>query len=193
MNSIIDGVDYGPLALLFGRWTGINGRNSAPDAAGNTKVSSYTDELSFELAGGVHNAGEQYLVALEYRHIASSPEGNVIHRQTGHWLYEAEAGLVMHSLSVPRGVCLLAGGNFFESDGELSFVVEAKQGDPTFGIVQSPFMVNKARTLRFEMALNLTGNTLEYSQATTIELAGRQFKHTDSSVLQRLSGLTPYS
>jgi hypothetical protein len=32
MNQIIDGIDYGPLAQLLGKWVGDKGIDKAPDA-----------------------------------------------------------------------------------------------------------------------------------------------------------------
>jgi len=98
MSSIIDGINYGPLALLLGRWIGNKGLDNAPDANANADKTGFTDEINFTISGHAENAEEQKLVF-------------------GHWIYEHDTNIIMHSLSIPRAVCLLAGGKYEEKNG----------------------------------------------------------------------------
>lgn len=34
----------------------------------------------------------------------------VFHDETGYWMWDKEAGIIMHALTISRGVCILAGG-----------------------------------------------------------------------------------
>jgi len=187
MNTIIDGVDYGPLAQLLGRWTGNRGLDQAPDNQANMDESQFTDEMLFTVAGAAENAEEQNLVAVRYHHLVRRAEtGLIFHDQIGHWLYEVKTGLVMHSLTIPRGVCVLAGGQLEESDGESVFQVEARAGSDTFGIVQSPFMFEKAKTNAFEMRMTVRGDELNYRELTSLHIYGKDFEHVDHSTLCRV-------
>ena len=188
MNTIIDGIDYGPLAQLLGKWIGNKGLDNAPDANAEPDKNAYTDELTFTLAGAAENAEEQELVAVSYHHLVRKNEnGLIFHDQIGHWIYEPETGLIMHSLTIPRAICLLAGGQFEQEGDESIFKVEANAGSETFGIVQSPFMVEKARTTAFHMRLSVKGNELHYKETTFLHIYGKDFEHEDESRLKRVT------
>lgn len=187
MSSVINGIDYGPLFPLIGQWIGNAGMDVAPDPDEGTERSEFTDELMFIPAGDADNADEQELVAVRYHHVVrKNDNGRIFHDQIGHWLYEAATGLVMHSLTIPRGVVLLAGGSISEAGGESQFKVSARAGAEDFGIVQSPFMLEKATTTAFEMELTLAGNRLSYREVTHLHIYGNNFEHVDASTLQRV-------
>jgi len=187
MSTIIDGIDYGPLAQLVGKWAGNKGLDKAPDINANTDESNYTDELTFTLAGAAENAEEQQLVAIKYHHVVRKTEnGLIFHDQIGHWIYEPSSDTIMHSLTIPRGICLLAGGKAQENNNGCILDVSAKAGSETFGIVQSPFMLEKAKTTAFHMKLSIQENQLHYRQETSLHIYGKDFEHIDESTLQRI-------
>jgi hypothetical protein len=187
MNTVIDHIDYGPLAQLIGKWIGTKGLDRAPDINAEPDEHTYTDELTFSVAGAAENAEEQELVAIKYHHVVRKNEnGLIFHDQIGHWLYEPATGLIMHSLTIPRGVCVLAGGQISKTDIETTFSVKAEAGSETFGIIQSPFMLEKAKTSAFSMQMTFTENQLSYKQITSLFIYGKDFKHVDQSVLQRV-------
>ena len=187
MNQIIDGVDYGPLAQLLGRWIGEKGLDRAPDANADPDNSAFTDELTFTAAGPAENAEEQQLVSVRYHHLVRKlSTGRIFHDQIGHWIYEPSSGLIMHSLSIPRAVCVLAGGNFEKNGESTTFKVRAEAGSDTFGVLQSPFMLEKAKTVAFEMALQVDGDQLDYKETTSLQIYGKGFEHTDKSSLRRV-------
>ena len=188
MNSVIDGVDYGPLSLLLGKWIGNKGLDNAPDAEANPDKTYFSDEINFTIAGPAENAEEQELVSIKYHHVVRKLEnGLIFHDQIGHWIYEHSTNIIMHSLSIPRAVCLLAGGKYKEVNGESIFNVEARQGSETYGIVQSPFMLEKAKTTAFCMALSVKENQLRYREVTSLEIYGKNFEHSDESILHRVT------
>jgi hypothetical protein len=188
MNSIIDGIDYGPLAQLIGRWSGNKGVDTAPDNEANTDESKFTDELTFTVAGSAENAEEQQLVSVKYHHVIKRAEnGLIFHDQIGHWIYEPSTETVMHSLTIPRAVCVLAGGKFKNINGESVFNVEAQAGSETFGILQSPFMIEKAKTKTFKMELSVKNNELKYREVMSLHIYGKDFEHTDASILHRVT------
>lgn len=180
-------VDYGPLTSLIGKWVGETGLDVAPDHDCEPCERKFIDELTFVGVGHVSNAGKQSLLAVKYHQLVKHCEDqNVLHDQIGHWLYEPSTGIVMHSLTIPRGVCVLAGGAAKTDGANTVFEVEANRGNETFGILQSPFMDQNARTDSFQMALTVTGDQLTYRQSTKLFIYGKQFDHVDSSELRRV-------
>ena len=174
MNTTIDGIDYGPLAQLLGSWSGQKGLDNAPDNKANPDISAFSDELTFSVAGRAENAEEQ-------------ENGLIFHDQIGHWIYEHSTGLIMHSLTIPRAVCLLAGGSVTQNNDEYVFDVNSKAGSETFGIVQSPFMIEKAKTKAFHMKMVVKGNILSYEETTSLFIYDKDFEHVDKSSLMRIS------
>ncbi len=188
MSQSIDGVDYGPLYQLIGKWIGDKGLDIAPDAACNPDKSAYTDELTFTPAGPAENAEQQQLVAVRYRHVVRKKSSrNIFHDQIGHWIYEPETDRVMHSLSIPRGVTILAGGTVSEDSEGAHFKVKATRENTDFGILQSPFMNEKARTNSFSMELTVKDNLLSYREVMLLDIYGKQFEHVDKSSLQKVT------
>lgn len=182
-TSLIDGIDYGPLACLVGTWTGDKGMDVSPEPDGQEE-SPYFETLMFEAIGDVTNAGTQRLVALRYLQVVSRKStGKPFHNETGYWMWDAATGTVMHSLAIPRAVCVLAGGKATAKDGATTFEVKASAGGKQWGIVQSPFMQEKARTLGFSHTITVKGNTLEYAETTVLEIYGKSFDHTDRNTL----------
>ena len=186
MSTIINGVDYGPLHQLIGSWRGERGLDVAPEPDGTDKE-AYYDEITFTPSGPAENAEEQNLVSLRYHQVVRKRKnGRIFHDQIGHWIFEPTTGSVVHSLSIPRAVCLLAGGGVEQNGDETIFNVEAKAGSESFGIAQSPFMLEKARTTAFSMTLIVAGDSLRYTETTSLEIYGRSFAHTDNCELQRV-------
>lgn len=188
MSTIIDGIDYGPLAQLIGKWVGNKGLDIAPDANANPDQTEYTDEIVFTVSGVAENAEEQQLVSIKYHHVVRKLEnGHVFHDQIGHWIYEKSTNTIMHSLTIPRGVCVLAGGKYQEFEGESIFEVEAEENSKTYGIVQSPFMLEKAKTKSFKMHLTVSSDELNYHQIMSLHIYGKDFEHVDGSTLFRVT------
>ncbi len=183
--SVIDGVEYGPLACLIGTWSGDKGLDVSPEPDG-AEENPYYETLRFEAVGDVENAGTQRLAALRYHQVVTrKSDRKVFHNETGYWMWDAAAGVVMHSLTIPRGVCVLAGGRATTGGGAVVFEVRASLGGTGWGIVQSPFMQEKARTTGFTHTITVRGDELAYSETTVLEIYGRKFDHTDGNTLQR--------
>lgn len=188
MSTVIDNVDYGPLAQLIGKWSGNVGLDIAPDADANPDESPFTNVITFTVAGAADNAEEQKLVAVKYHHVVRRADnGHIFHDQIGHWIYEPSSQVIMHSLTIPRGVCLLAGGTFKQTNDESIFDVKATAGSDSYGIVQSPFMLEKAKTNAFHMKMTVTRDELSYREVTSLHIYGKDFEHIDTSTLQRIT------
>ncbi|OIO72636.1 MAG: hypothetical protein CO186_05485 [Zetaproteobacteria bacterium CG_4_9_14_3_um_filter_49_83] len=180
-------VDYGPLTELIGKWEGDKGLDIAPDPDG-VEQNPYYETITFAAAGAVENAESQTLVAVHYRQIVSrKSDHRVFHDQTGYWMWDAQSHVMMHSLTIPRAVGLLAGGKHSgerNSDGSFIFDVVAGINNKDWQIVQSAFMRDHARTIAFQMHIVVGKGELSYSQKTTVDIYGKIFEHTDENKLK---------
>jgi len=114
----------------------------------------------------------QTLAALRYHQVVSrKSDRQVFHNETGYWMWDRAAGIVMQSLTIPRAVCVLAGGNAKAQDTTVE--VRAGLGDKDWGILQSPFMRDKARTTGFTHKVSIEGNQMSYSETTKLEIYGK--------------------
>jgi len=188
-ETIPAGIDFGPLVRLVGVWKGDKGLDVAPEPEGSEE-NPYRETLTFEVVGDVTNAGTQTLAVVRYHQVVARKSNNeVFHDETGYWMWDAETDTVMHSLVIPRAVALLAGGTVAPADNrdELCVLsVSARLDDPDWGIVQSPFMRDNARTVEFRHDITIAGNTLSYKETTVLDIYGRRFDHTDENELQRV-------
>ena len=180
-----DGIEYGPLSALIGSWRGDTGLDVAPDPAGREE-NPYFETLTFTPIGDVTNAESQRLVGLRYHQVVSRKSNNgVFHDQVGYWMWDEANGTVMESLLIPRAVGVLAGGRWTASTGPLVLDVKAAADDADWGIVQSPFMREKARTVAFHHRITVEGDALTYVETTLLDIYGRRFEHTDQNTLRR--------
>ncbi len=183
-----DSMNYGPLAGLIGTWQGDKGLDVAPEPEGQ-EVNPYYETIVFEGIGDVCNAETQRLMVVHYRQIVRRKSNDeIFHDETGYWMWDEAAGVVMHSLTIPRAVAVLAGGTApagWGEGGSVTLEVAARLGDEDWGIIQSPFMRDHARTTAFSHTITIDGGTLSYAETTELEIYGRQFSHTDENQLQR--------
>ena len=186
--NIIEGIDYGPLAGLIGMWKGDKGVDRAPEPDGEERNLFY-ETLLFEACGDVDNAEEQNLAVVRYHQVVSRKSNDkVFHNESGYWSWDAKRGILMQSLTIPRGFALLAGGRFearASYDGELVLEVKAAEDDPEWNIVQSSFLREKARTTAFTHKIVISGDSMSYSESTLLKIYGREYNHTDVNRLTR--------
>lgn len=182
-----ESIDYGPLSGLIGTWQGDKGMDRAPEPDGEEN-SPYYETIRFEGCGTVSNAESQTLAVVRYHQVVSRQSDNqVFHDEVGYWMWDAATQTVMHSLAIPRAVCLLAGGEYQDSGstGAVELNVAAKLGDPDWNIAQSPFMRDNARTVEFRHQVRIEGDQLSYHETTMVEIYGKSFEHTDANELVR--------
>ncbi|MDX8411641.1 MAG: heme-binding beta-barrel domain-containing protein [Mariprofundaceae bacterium] len=186
--ATIDCVDYGPLQYLIGVWKGREGLDVAPEPGGSEN-NPYHETIMYKGIGHVTNAESQCLSVVHYRQIVQRKSNDeVFHDQTGYWMWYPKEETIMHSLVIPRAVCVLAGGFYREQSGtDESIVLEvsAKINDKNWGIIQSPFMQENARTTNFHQRITVLNEKLTYYQTTMVEIYGKDFEHTDQSELTR--------
>ena len=188
MNSEIDGVNYGPLAHLAGSWAGDKGMDVAPEPDGD-EHSPYYETLLFEPSGTVTNAESQTLAVLRYHQVVMRKSNDeVFHNESGYWMWDEQQGLVMQTLTIPRGVCLVAGGSFDDAGDGVKILVHASQSDANWPIIEAPFMRDNASTLSFNRILTVEGDRLNYEETTVVDIYGKRFDHTDENSLTREAG-----
>lgn len=187
MNDRTD-IDYGPLTGLLGTWKGDKGLDVSPGRDGAVN-SPYYEMITFTAVGTVTNAKSQVLSAVRYLQVIYRKSDNeIFHDETGYWTWDSQNKIVMHSLVIPRAVCVLAGGKYTgEKDkaGNILIEVSANINDKNWNIIHSPFMQENARTTEFHQKI-LTGNgKLSYTASMIVEIYGDIFEHTDRNDLIR--------
>ena len=185
MINMINGVDYGPLATLVGNWEGDKGMDIAPEPDGKEENPFY-ETIKFEAIGDVTNAESQTLAVLRYHQVVSRKSNDkVFHNETGYWMWDSKTDQIMQSLTIPRGVCLLAGGKASTKGSVTVLDVQAAVGDKDWGIIQSPFMLENARTNAFNHNVTIDSDELSYFETMVLDIYGKTFEHTDGNTLTR--------
>lgn len=184
--SDINDVEYGPLTDLIGVWEGDKGVDFAPDPDG-IEENPYYETITYTAGGDVTNAESQVLSIVHYRQIVTRKSNNeVFHDETGYWLWDPRDKVLMHTLVIPRAVCLIAGTMYQEhrdADGNLIIEVAAGVDNEDWGIVQSPFMRDNARTTGFKQKIIVGNGRMYYEETTVVDIYGKTFEHTDENTL----------
>ncbi|CAM4054761.1 MULTISPECIES: heme-binding beta-barrel domain-containing protein [Vibrio] len=185
-NTVINGLDFGPLAQFVGTWKSVEsgGVDISPAQEGTTQgkgapaITPFYEVMTFEVAADAKNASEQYLVALYYKQeVFRKLDDTKFHDQRGYLIYDKDNQMVYNSYCVPRTTCVTAEG---PAGNEMTLKVAAR------GIAESNYMTANASTTDFTMNIKIDGDTLTYSQTTALDIYGNAFAHTDSSVLERV-------
>jgi hypothetical protein len=183
--------NLGPLTRLAGIWEGRKGVDLNPKADGPERR-AYLERIEMQPIDPQAN-GPQLLYGLRYHvHINTEEEAITFHDQVGYWLWEPATGLIMQSLTIPRGQAVLAGGEAL-ADGS-GLVVRARRGDPAYGIVSTPFLEHAFRTDSFELTVTFNADgTWSYVSDTMLAVRGQAepFRHRDRNTLTKVAEPTP--
>lgn len=183
----MDKLKGSPLSKLIGTWKGEMGIDIAPKPEIDEN-NPYYETLTIEPVDiNIENAEEQELLAVRYNQIVREKSNDkVSHSETGYWIWDRNENTIMNSFSIPRGVSVLAGGEIKLINNELQFNVSVKENDTKWGIIQSPFMLKKAKTLSFSRQFKMSNNKLTYTQETVLDIYGKIFSHTDENTLYKV-------
>ena len=185
-HTIIDGLDFGPLAQLVGTWKSVESggvdispaQTGTPQRGGAPAITPFYEVMTFEVAADAVNASEQTLVAMYYKQeVFRKADDSKFHDQRGYFIYDKDNQIVYNSFCVPRTTCVTAEGT---AGNEMTLKVSDR------GIAESNYMLNNASTTDFSMNIKIDGDTLTYSQTTALDIYNKSFAHTDSSVLERV-------
>ena len=193
--------NLGPLRPLAGIWTSADGADVHPVGPGSDVTGPVVD-------GDEHNTfveryelhpidpqtnGPQLFYGLRYHvHIVKPGEVATFHDQVGYWLWEPAAGTVVHTLSIPRGLALMAGGS--AGPDATAFEVTAMAGSGEYGILSNPFLDRAFRTVSFRMRVSVHADgTWSYEEHTQMVVPGRDglVDHVDRNTLRRIGDPTP--
>ena len=112
--------------------------------------------------------------------------------QCGYWLWEPASGLVLQTLSIPRGQVAIAAGHAGPDASEL--VLTATRGQTEYGICSNAFLEYAFRTesYRIEVVFNPDGSW-SYVLDTMLLVRGREqpFLHRDRNTLVKVAEPTP--
>ena len=183
--------NLGPLAKMAGIWTGTQGVDVNPKAAGPERQ-SFVERIEMQPIDAQTN-GPQLFYGLRYHtHIVKPGEIEAFHDQVGYWLWEPATGTVIQTLTIPRGQTAMAIGQA-TADAK-SFRLEAVRGSVTNGISSNPFLEYAFRTERYIITVTIHDNgTWSYELQTTLVIPGQAepFLHTDRNTLTRIGEPTP--
>lgn len=186
-SSIVDGMDFGPLANLIGEWKtaesgGVDvapGQDGSKVGKGGPAVEPYYETITFEPAADAKNASQQYLVALYYKQeVFRKRDNGKFHDQRGYLIYDKENQMVYNSYCIPRAVCVVTEGKVGK---KIQFNTQKR------GIAESEYMTKNDTTTDFSMILDISEkDMIKYSQTTSLHVYDKPFSHTDSSTLIRV-------
>jgi hypothetical protein len=183
--------NLGPLARLAGVWEGRKGVDLNPKADGPERR-AYLERIELQPIDPQAN-GPQLLRGLRYHvHINTEEEDITFHDQVGYWLWEPATGLVMQSLTIPRGQSLLAGGAA-KPDGS-GLIVSARRGDTEYGIVSTTFLEYAFRTDSYTLDITFNADgSWSYTSDTmlTVRGQGEPFRHRDRNTLVKVAEPSP--
>jgi hypothetical protein len=179
--------NLGPLRRLAGAWQSSKGVDLNPKADGPERR-QYIEHIDMQPIDPQAN-GPQLFYGLRYHvHINTAEEAITFHDQVGYWLWEAATGLVMQSLTIPRGQTVLASG--FAKPGDTRLVVTAARDKPNYGICSTDFLEYAFRTdtYRLEITFNPDGSW-SYVSDTMLKVRGQDepFRHRDVNTLVKVA------
>jgi hypothetical protein len=180
--------NLGPLRRLAGSWQGDKGADLNPKAEG-PEHRVYIERIEMQPIDPQAN-GPQLFYGLRYHiHINTPEEEITFHDQTGYWLWEPATGLVLQSLTIPRGQAVLAGGR---AEGD-QIVVRATRGDTAYGIVSTAFLEHAFRTDAYRLTVTFhPDGSWSYVSETTLTVRGQgPFDHRDENRLFKIAEPQP--
>ncbi len=182
--------NLGPLRRLAGVWQADKGVDINPKAAGPERR-VFREHIRMDAIDPQAN-GPQLFYGLRYHiHINTPEEDTTFHDQAGYWLWEPATGLILQSVTIPRGQVLLAAGQAAPDDNTIC--VTAKRGDTRYGICSTEFLDEAFRTTSYRCAITFNDDgSWSYDIRTELLVKGRAepFDHHDTNTLKRIAAPT---
>ena len=179
--------NLGPLRRLAGVWESAKGVDVNPKADGPERR-QYIERIEMQPIDPQAN-GPQLFYGLRYHvHINTPEELIAFHDQVGHWLWEPATGLILQSLSIPRGQTALASGHAKPDDTRL--VVSAARGQTNYGICSTDFLEYAFRTDSYRLEITFSPDgSWSYVSQTMLKVRGRDalFEHRDANTLVKVA------
>lgn len=178
--------NLGPLRRLAGIWEGKKGVDLNPKADGPERREFY-ERIEMQPIDPQAN-GPQLFYGLRYHtHINTLEEDITFHDQVGYWLWEPATGLIIQTLTIPRGQTAMASGH--AAPGDTKLVLEAQRGRTDYGICSTTFLEEAFRTDSFRLEVEFhPDGSWSYVSDTTLIVKGQQepFLHRDVNTLVKV-------
>ena len=195
-NELITGPRrLGPLTPLVGEWEGNVGVDfSYHNEDDETTKTGYFEKAWFKPIPKQEN-GQQALEGLNYQMTAwrHGEEAMIpFHDEVGYMLWEKSTNTVMRVVVFGRGIAIFAGGTVQALDKEFS--LKAMPGDPSFGILQNPYLLKRAELISFDNVFKFNDDgSFTHSSDLVLKLAatGQQMHHTDINTLHLVKRYHP--
>jgi hypothetical protein len=196
-TAILGPQKLGPLTPLVGEWEGDVGVDlSYHNKDDETSRTSYFEKARFRPIP-VQENGKQELWGLSYimtawRHGEEAMDP--FHDEVGFLLWDKANGQVLRNVVFGRGIAILAGSDAGARDRVLHF--DAKPGDPSYGILQNRYLVERAEIKGFTSTFTINDDgTFSYTSDLLLRLAatGTEMHHTDENTLHRVKRYHPGS
>ena len=183
--------NLGPLRRLAGTWEGEEGVDVNPKADGPERR-PFIEHVDLQPIDPQAN-GPQLFYGMRYHiHITTVEEDITFHDQVGYWLWDPATGLVLQTLTIPRGQVAIASGHAGPDDRKL--VLTAKRGETEYGICSTAFLEHAFRTdaYRIEVTFEDDGSW-SYVIETTLQVRGQSepFIHRDVNRLRKIAEPKP--
>ena len=183
--------NLGPLRPMAGVWLGRRGVDTKPKAEG-PKDQDYVEHLELQPIDPQTN-GPQLIYGLRYHtHVVKPNQVKTYHEQVGYWLWEAATGTVIHTLTIPRGMAVMAAGK--ATAETRNFELAATHADENFGIRSLPFLDYAFKTVEFRIKVSIIDDDhWSYDEDTVLMIRGQTepFHHRDRNTLTRIAAPTP--
>lgn len=183
--------NLGPLRPLAGIWEGNKSLDINPKAdCPEHRV--FHEQISLQPIDPQTNGPQLYYGLRYHTHITAEDEEFAFHDQVGHWLWEPATGIIIQTLSIPRGQTAMAGGK--AAPGDKRLLLSATRGATDFGICSGPFLEYAFRTDSYEIDVTFNDDgSWSYVQHTMLIVRGQAapFKHQDSNTLIKIADPTP--
>lgn len=183
--------NLGPLTGMAGIWQGQRGLDVKPKAEG-PKKQAYVERIELQPIDPQTN-GPQLLYGLRYHtHVVKPEQVKTYHDQVGYWLWEPATDTMIHTLTIPRGQVVMAGGKA-KADAK-EFELLAKLDDENYGIRSAPFLDYAFKTVEFRIKVTINPDgTWSYEEDTVLMIRGKAeaFHHTDRNTLSKIAEPTP--
>ncbi len=183
--------NLGPLRGMAGVWQGTRGLDVKPKAEG-PKKQAFVERIELQPIDPQTN-GPQLLYGLRYHTFITKPDQiKTYHDQVGYWLWEPATGIIIHTLTIPRGQVVMAQGQ--AAADARSFELVASEDDVSFGIRSAPFLQEAFRTVEFRIKVTINDDgTWGYDEDTVLKIRGQEelFHHTDRNLLSKVAEPTP--
>ena len=180
--------NFGPLGPLDGIWEGNTGEDTAPGADRKKVINKFRERMVFEPRGPVSNH-EQKLYGFRYStQVFKLGENEPFHDEVGYLLWDPILKQLTKSITIPRGMVILAGGTA-GADAK-GFKLRAELGSHTYGICSNPFLDAEFQTVKYEIEMKFNADgSFTYDQNTFLKIKGQEklFEHRDINTLRKVS------